>query len=249
MRFIPKTELGSDHLNRQNDPDKQGIPQTSAEATARWSEFGKKKQVRNKLLPQQLGLCGYTEFNINDFRSKSSAKKEGCHIEHIKPKKVYPQQTFNYDNLIISVLDDLNLQQFRQDIFIDEQPNDDNSHQLYFGGHRKGDVYDPALFVSPTDADCGRYFIFIEDSGEITPAPSLTDDDKAKAIYTIDLLNLNHPYLKNQRRKRMAEIIEDIDDLEDIEKQRTIIRADIAEDAQGQIASFPSAVSSLVSGV
>jgi len=246
MRFIQKTVLGSNVLDRQND---QAVPQTSYEATFRWSQFGKKRQVLNKLLPEQFGLCGYTEFNINDFCYKSSAKNKGCHIEHIKPKKLYPLQTFDYDNLIISVLDDLNLQQFRQDVFIDEQQNDDKNHQFYFGGHRKGDEYDPSLFVSPTDADCGRYFIFIEGSGEITPAPSLTNDDKDKATYTIDLLNLNHPYLKNQRRKRMAEIVEDIDELDDIEEQRIIIRAEISEYAQGQMASFPSAVSSLVSGV
>ncbi|MHA7586640.1 retron system putative HNH endonuclease [Vibrio harveyi] len=245
MRAIIKTALGSNVLDRQNN---QGIPQTSDEATERWGAFGKKNRVRNSLITQQKGLCGYTEFNIRDFASKTSSKNHGCHIEHIKPKALYPQETFDYHNLIICVLDDLDLKKFKSNEFIGEGGEQDDSHQKYFGGHAKGNDYNPELFISPINGSCSKHFIYLEDNGEIVVAENLTEEEQRKAEYTIDLLNLNHPYLKNQRRKKMAEVLEDIEQLDDYEQQIEMIRAEIGEDAQGHVTSFPSAILSLVAG-
>ncbi|MCD9542503.1 TIGR02646 family protein [Photobacterium carnosum] len=246
MKIIIKTELGSNVLDRQI---KQSTPQNSEEATSRWNHFSKKNTVRNKLISQQKGICGYTEFNIKDFKSKSSAKRYGCHIEHIKPKDTYPEDTFNYNNLIISILDDLDLQKFKKNEFIDIQPEINNSHTLYFGGHAKGNNYNSELFITPVRSEYQKLFTYIEDNGEIVPEKNLSEADKNKVIYTISLLNLNHPYLMNQRKKRMAEVLDDIDNLETLEQQIEIIKAELMDDEQGEITSFPSAISSLVQGV
>lgn len=244
MRVIAKTELGSNVLDRQNT---RGRPSTSEEAEERWDEFGKKKVVRNKLKSEQKGLCAYTEFNISAFVSLASSTQYGCHIEHIKPKSRFPNETFDYENLVVSVLDAHDLHSIKQGrLSVITQDPDDKSHLNYFGGHAKFYFYDANLFISPTNPDCEHFFAFLEESGAIVPSPHLDEAEQEKAKYTINLLNLNHPYLKNQRRQRMAEVREDIDKTEDSTKIVALIELETTEYEAGQIASFPSAVLSLV---
>jgi hypothetical protein len=69
----------------------------------------------------------------------------------------------------------------------------------------------------------------------------LNETERERAIYAIELLNLNHPFLKNQRRKRMAEVVEDIDGLDDLEKLNAIRDYELGVH-QGKIFSFPSAM-------
>lgn len=246
MRMIAKTELGMHVLNRQKQI---GIPQTATEARDRWQSFASKKsKVRNALKREQKGLCGYTEFNIDHFKSTAtlSSRSDGCHIEHIKPKSVYPQETFDYKNLLLSILHVSDEKLFERDTFVDGAPEDDNSHRKFFGGSAKNNIYDEELFISPINNACNYFFTFLEQSGEIVPSASLENSDRDKALYTINLLNLNHPYLKNQRRKRMIEVLDDIDELSNRNTIQRIIEEEISEDDSNQIASFPSAVSSLI---
>lgn len=246
MRMIAKTELGINVLARQ---EKIGIPQTSTEAKDRWQGFASNKStVRNVLKREQKGLCGYTEFNIDHFKSTAtlSPQSHGCHIEHIKPKSIYPQETFDYKNLLLSILHVSDEQLFKQDMFVDGAPKDDKSHRAFFGGSAKNNIYDEELFISPINNSCNYFFTFVEHSGEIVPSASLENSDRDKALYTIKLLNLNHPYLKNQRRKRMKEVLDDIDQLSNRSTIQRIIDGEIGEDENNQIASFPSAVSSLI---
>ncbi len=235
MRYLVKTALGSKVLERQENI---GVPQSKKEANDRWHEFGKKSTVRNKILAQQLGLCGYTEFQINEFCSISgSDAKQGCHIEHVKLKSEYPQQTFDYFNLIISVLSDADLKYFKMGKFGDVR---------YFGGHHKDrdNDFSAVNFISPLDQDCSHYFQFIEDSGEVVPAVLLDEIESQKAKYTIELLNLNHSFLKNQRKKRMAEVAEDIDGLKDRDKLNEIRNYELGVHGD-KLFSFPSAVASI----
>ncbi len=247
MRVIAKTELGSNVLERQN---KIGRPNTAEEAKERWVAFGKKTTARNKLKHQQQGLCAYTEFNISAFVSLASSTQNGCHIEHIKPKSRFPTETFDYENLIVSILDAHDLRSIKQgELSVSNQGPDDKSHLNYFGGHAKLHFYDDNLFISPTDQNCGCFFAFLEESGAMVPSPNLDDAEQEKAKYTIDLLNLNHPYLKNQRRLRMAEVRDDIDKTDDSERIVALIELETSEYEAGQVASFPSAVLSLIKGL
>jgi len=244
MRVIAKTELGSNVLDRQNT---RGRPSTSEEAEERWDEFGKKKVVRNKLKSEQKGLCAYTEFNISAFVSLVSSTQYGCHIEHIKPKSRFPNETFDYENLVVSVLDAHDLHSIKQGkLSVITQDPDDKSHLNYFGGHAKLHFYDAHLFISPTNTDCEHLFAFLEESGAIAPSPHLDEAEQEKAKYTIDLLNLNHPYLKNQRRQRIEEVVNVLDSLDSTEAMAAVIELETTEYKAGQIASFPSAVLSLV---
>jgi uncharacterized protein (TIGR02646 family) len=250
MRVIAKTELGSNVLDRQNTI---GRPSTSEEARQRWQYFNSKKStVRNKLKIEQQGLCGYTEFNLEHFKSAANldALSNGCHIEHIRPKSIYPQETFDYTNILLSILDVRDEPLFSQDRFIGRTIEDDGSshHRAYFGGHAKENFYDEEKFISPTNPDCEHFFAFLEESGAIVPSPHLDDAEQEKAKYTIDLLNLNHPYLKNQRRQRIEEVVDALDSLDGAEAMAAVIELETTAYEAGQIASFPSAIKSLIQG-
>lgn len=91
--------------------------------------------------------------------------------EHIQSEDKYPNNTMNYQNLVVSC--------------------------KTIGGSKtcgpnKENQYDERLFISPLDADCEDQFAYAAD-GEII---GLTDKGK----YTIDLLNLNSYELKEARK-------------------------------------------------
>jgi len=237
MKHLIKTVIEApNYLQAQ---ESIGIPQTSLESKSRWKDFysAQKRDVRNKILKQQFNLCGYTEFEIDEFKSLISSTFTGCHLEHIKPKSIFPQNTFTANNLIVSVIDSQELKKIKEGAL-----DGDTSS---FGGDHKGNLLCPIKFISPLNAECEKYFKFIESSGKIVPSNELEEfADTEKAQYTIDLLNLNHPFLKNQRKKRMQEITDDIDGVECINKLQTIKDFELSLH-NGKYFSFPSAVASL----
>ncbi|HMX99960.1 MAG TPA: TIGR02646 family protein [Agitococcus sp.] len=186
MRSITKIGNGGYQLNRSH----QTPPTTSDQATSRWSSFGYKEEVTQSLLAEQYGLCAYSEVRPDQLGL-------GVHIEHIEPKSANPARTFDYSNLVLSALssDDLKT--------IDKT--------AVFGGHAKLSQYDALLFISCLQADCGRYFVYLS-NGNVEPAYTLEPEQKSKAQYTIDLLNLNSPYLVNQRKNWIDELDELIDE-------------------------------------
>lgn len=125
----------------------------------------------------------------------------GAHIEHVEPKSLIPSKTFDYTNLVLSAMssDDLSLW----------------GKENRFGGHAKGNEYDASLFVSPLDVDCAHYFVYLSETGEVEPSPTLSQHDNEKAVYTINLLNLNAAYLTNKRRNWLKELHDEIDKILD----------------------------------
>jgi hypothetical protein len=94
MRHITKQGNGGFQLDRAN----QSPPQTSEEATSRWSSFNHKSAVLQSLLDEQYQLCCYSELN-------AAAYGFGFHIEHIENKNQRPERTFDYANLAASALE------------------------------------------------------------------------------------------------------------------------------------------------
>lgn len=172
-------------------------PQSSDEAIRRWSNLTK-DGIYKQLFVEQLGLCAYTELNIQDFGIEQNSIK-GAHIEHLAPKSRYPKKTFDYFNLVLSALDSEDLSKFQK--------------ETRFGGHYKLSRFDSALFLSPLLPDVKRYFSYSSEDGEIFPKRNLNVDDRRKAEYTIDLLNLNTFYLKNHRKNWLQELQIEIDQL------------------------------------
>lgn len=186
MRHIRKQGNGGFHLQQAH----QQPPQTEREATSRWRSFGHKQSVSEQLLAEQYGLCAYSEI-------RPETENYGTHIEHVQPKSHYPGLTFAYSNLVLSALSSDDLSQLAQ--------------AEVFAGHAKRDEYDASLFVSCLQADCARYFAYLSD-GRVEPALALTPTEISQAEYTIQLLNLNSPYLVNRRKNWLNEIDSLIDD-------------------------------------
>ncbi len=178
MRYIKKKgDSGCFPLNQaHNNP-----PQDKAEARSQWGSFRDKSQLTALLGKEQYFLCAYSEIEI--LRDNSTV---GTHIEHVKPKSRYPQQTFDYKNLVLSALSS-------------EDLKSTIAQREVFGGHHKKSHYDPTLFVSCLDNDCTDYFSYLSD-GRVVPKDNDDNLHRKKAEYTIKLLNLNSPYLVNKRR-------------------------------------------------
>lgn len=180
MRAITKGSCGLYPMEKANDTP----PKTGQEARSRWGSFGDKSALCDLLANEQYGLCAYSEINPEHYDL-------GTHIEHIKPKSHYPEKTFDYQNLILSALASSDLQSM-----------DENS---IFGGHHKGSEFDSAHFISCITDNSSDYFAYLSD-GRVVPRKSLKENDQAKAGYTIDLLNLNSPYLVAERRRWLNEL-------------------------------------------
>lgn len=136
-----------------------------------WNDYNKdniKEQIKeNILVLEQDEYCHYCEKRIYE--------NEDGHIEHIKPRDLYPQEFQNYDNLIISC-------------------NEKNSCGSY-----KGNKYDNN-FINPVIDNPQEYFDYNIASGEIIPKYTNEESiEYARARYTIDRLNLNSYELKSAR--------------------------------------------------
>ena len=156
-------------VNKEQEPDflleykKKYSPKS-------WADYNKdnirSKIKENILVLEQEEYCPYCEKRIYD--------NEG-HIEHVKPRDLYPKEFQNYNNLMISC---------------DEK----NSCGKY-----KGNKYDNN-FINPIVDNPEDYFDYNIASGEIVPKNNdANSNEYVRAKYTIDTLNLNSYELKNAR--------------------------------------------------
>jgi uncharacterized protein (TIGR02646 family) len=185
MRSISKQSSGGYHLNQAN----ANPPNTSHDATTRWKSFGHKRQVLQSLLDEQFQLCCYSELR---------ADEEGLdyHIEHVENKSQNPARTFDYSNLAASALGSTN------DLSAFKAQGDE-----VFGGHAAGKRQGCNMnrFVSCHHVNSQHFFSFLSD-GRVGPNSSLNGKCRDHAQYTIDLLNLNSPYLVTRRRQWWDEL-------------------------------------------
>lgn len=135
-----------------------------------WTDYNKdnirSKLKENILVLEQEEYCPYCEKRIYD--------DEG-HIDHIKPRDLYPKEFQNYNNLIISC---------------DEK----NSCGKY-----KGNKYNNN-FIDPVTDNPNDYFSYNLASGEVIPKNNDENSNEyIRARYTIDVLNLNSYELRNAR--------------------------------------------------
>ncbi len=180
MRHITKQGTGGYQLeNAHANP-----PATAEQATTRWKSFNGKEAVTGYLLSAQYHLCAYSEV-------RADLLNLGTHIEHVEPKSANPARTFDYSNLVLNALSSENLSQLSRDDV--------------FGGHAKQSEYDAALFISCLQPGSAKYFAYLS-NGIVEPSKKLEQIDQVRAQYTIDLLNLNSPYLMNLRQKWIDEL-------------------------------------------
>ena len=133
--------------------------------TANWDDFSGSdiyQELKKILIEQQKKICCYCEIALQ--------QSTDAHVEHLKDKGRYPQETFNFYNLLASC-----------------QHNDSC-------GHKKGKAYFDDM-VSPLDADCQSYFTYTG-NGKIIPS----DENDTFAQQTIELLGLNCKRLQDRRK-------------------------------------------------
>lgn len=165
-------------------------PTNAAEATTRWRQFKPhKKKMLNHLVTEQYQLCCYSELRADE-------SDLGYHIEHVINKGMVPGRTFDYSNLAASAVHS-------------EQISSVPKGQV-FGGHSQGKIkpFDETMFISCHDPDCARFFAYLSD-GRVVPREDLNEADQARAQYTIELLNLDSPFLRVLRRNWWDALDED----------------------------------------
>ncbi len=143
----------------------------------------------------QKGLCCYCEQEVPYKISADDSAKS--HFEHIRPKalKAFKHLTYQFENIVISCEGfDLAL---------------DSENKKEFCGHikddkNKGNEYDDAFFLNPTEIlDVEGYFRY-DSEGNIEPNPIKTDNEQNRATYMIRILGLDHPDLIGMRQKQYS---------------------------------------------
>lgn len=123
-------------------------------------------------------LCGYTELPINDIINS--------HIDHYRKRSIFPHLTFEWNNFIVSVMD-----------------ND-------FGANYKDHNYckcknDYDCILNPVEDDCQNYFSYTC-LGEIKPRKGIDAVMSKKAENTIKAFNLQHEALQRRRASILSHI-------------------------------------------
>ena len=182
MRYVNQSGLHVHGLAMAH----QTPPHTQEQATSRWSSFGHKRELLSRLCNQLYQLCCYSEV-------RADLLGLDYHIEHVENKSQVPTRTFDETNLAASA--------FSSDTVSSRVKAD------VFGGHAVGKQagVEMARFVHCYQPDCARYFAYMSD-GRVVPSIHLNAGEQQRAQYSIDLLNLNSPYLVNVRQQWWDEL-------------------------------------------
>jgi len=156
-----------------------------------WNNFRNTDGTKAACLAEQFSLCAYSELVLG-------ATDLGMHLDHVKPKSKFRNDTFSHSNLLMSSIDDIGARGL--------------TAQDVFGGHARGNRHHPAWFIHPLKHDSRRFFHYASD-GRIEPRRGLSTRDRRRTGYTIGIMNLNAPVLVNRRRRWIEEIEDEIDKL------------------------------------
>ena len=149
-----------------------------------WSDFHEDhkdifEESRSVILTdEQNQLCGYTEIYINDLKD--------CHIDHYKKKSMFPELTFEWNNLIVATKDSNFGANYK-----------DNKSGIQKNNY--GNIFNPVI------DNVENYFDYTT-WGEVTPKTAISEVENQKAIKTIEVFNLNHNSLKDRRKNLISMI-------------------------------------------
>lgn len=204
--------------DRVNDPGNDGWRPL-------WGNFQnpEKTIVHNSFLHEQGSICCYCMQMIDRFSS---------HFEHVKPREVSKQENneeeqLSYGDMLASCGKD------------DGKPE---NLQVHCGQHRgrKGNWYDPDLFVSPLHPDCESRFRFYDD-GMIRAV-----DGDSGAEKTIESLGLDYTLLVKNRKAAIIDATRDLQMLPDQEIAQRF-REFSARSADGRFKEYCVAVKQVLS--
>jgi len=132
------------------------------------------------LSEEQNGLCGYCERKITSDSNESN-------IDHFKTRNLFPEETLNYDNLLVSCN--------RKETCATHKDQNIKTKNEY------------SKIINPVADNPDKYFEYLP-TGEI-----ISKGGNSKAKFTIDIFNLGKKesdYLV-QRRKQLTKAIDNID--------------------------------------
>lgn len=162
-----------------------------------WDEFRENdhdgyRAVHEQALTDQCNECAYCGLWIGEGTSQK------VHLDHFRKKGIYGELALVYDNLFAAVKD---------------MPYGSDYKDKKIHGPRGNADVQYATFWSPLISNLANKFWYRQD-GQMEPVDSLSAEDKDMAKNTIEMYNLNHPYLK-QRRSELMHIIDGLKDCDD----------------------------------
>lgn len=134
------------------------------------------KPLARSLHALQEGLCIYCERPICAIPAERKQNELDRHVEHLRPRSLYPQESITYTNLALSC-------------------TASGRRSMLTCGNKKADKELPIL---PTEKHRHLFDLDIE-SGRMIPALDTTPAESAKVRNCIELLNLNQAELCHQR--------------------------------------------------
>ena len=146
------------------------------------NDYDLRKCLREALIEEQKYQCFYCEKKIVNDTSK-------VHIDHIKQRDVYHKLECIYSNMALSCNNQNHCAKYK-----DNQEVWDDSKFLRILSEN------PQLQENISD-----FFIY-RSNGKITVKNSLTEDEKERAINTINYLNLNHKDLVSTRENIFSQL-------------------------------------------
>ncbi|PDP71693.1 retron system putative HNH endonuclease [Tannerella forsythia] len=143
------------------------------------------------LCNEQDCLCGYSEIILEESPASS-------HIDHYYKRDLFPKKTYDWNNLIVSTIDE------------------------DFGGKYKDNIYkigkgEYAQIFNPVVDDMSQ-FIEFSGNGEIVPLKGLEVSTISKIKKTIEVFNLNCISLRSRRKN----LISQLNDCKDLPKEDLI---------------------------
>ncbi len=132
-----------------------------------------RKELREYIVSkEQFSLCAYCEKWVDGTSKKSN-------IDHFKTRHLFPKLTLDYNNLLVSCNSFGRCSNYK----------DKNIGQADYNK-----IINPVLY-NPND-----FFDYLM-TGEIYPKPNLSPSDKERAESTLELFQLNHRGLTEERKK------------------------------------------------
>jgi len=145
--------------------------------------------LATEILTEQNSLCIYCEKSVEDY-------PKNCHIDHFKKRDLFPNETLNYNNLIISC-------------------NEERRCAKYKDKHISREDYN--RFINPV-IENPEDFLEYTFYGELEPKSNLSESDIVKAEFTIEILNLNDRSLVEERKNFISILCSFISQIETIEQ-------------------------------
>ena len=157
----------------KGDPMNEFVHFVRAQYPCQWEDTAGVSHVWREFMleHEQHRLSAYTELYLSD--------SSRTHIDHFKKRELFNDLVFSWNNLVID-------------------SNDESFGAKYKDSHIH-DRHDNERLINPVDEDAVRFFQY-ESTGKIAPADGLTDEEKQRAQYTIDMFNLNEASLKDRRK-------------------------------------------------